>query len=142
MNAIILEKRKALQTLSHAAQEAAKDEGINPEEYKVNELLMMLIYNPDNEYTFNSFFGWKREGYTIKKGSKAYVIWGQPINRTRQDQQGNTKESTEDQESEPPFFPLAYLFRSDQVLKPIKLPKSDKKKIKMEVDQPSISIDL
>ena len=142
MNKNIIEKRRVLQTLSHAAQELAKDEGIDPKDYKINDLLMMLVYNPDNEYKFNSFNGWRREGYTIKKGSKAFLLWGQPINRDRQEQDGTIKKASEDEEADPPFFPLAFLFRSDQVLKPLKLPKKEKPAQKVEASTPSIEIDL
>lgn len=142
MNQNILEKRKVLRTLSHAVQEMAEGEGLSPEEFKVNDLLIMFVYNPENEFTFNSFAGWKREGYTIKKGSKAFILWGQPINRTRTNQDGKLTEPDDEDENEPPFFPLAYVFRSDQVLKPLKLPKKEKKPQKMEVSTPVIEIDL
>ncbi len=142
MNAIILEKRKALQTLSHAVQHTAKDEGLNIDEFKVNELLLKFAYNPENEYTFNSFAGWKREGFTIKKGSKAFVLWGQPISTNRTNQDETKTEPNEEEENKRTFFPLAYLFRSDQVLKPIKLPKKDKQIKKVEVVQPVIELDL
>jgi len=141
MNKQILEKRKLLQTLSHAATETAQDLGVDPSELKINDLLMQYIYNPENEFSFNSFVGWKNEGYTIKKGAKAFLLWGQPINRTRTDQDGTTKEANEEEESEPPFFPLAYVFRSDQVLKPLRQ-KKEKKPKPMEVSTPAIELDL
>lgn len=141
MNKQIIEKRKALQTLSHAAQELAQDTGIDPEQYRINDLLMKLIYNPDNEFTFNSFFGWKQEGYTVKKGVKAFLLWGQPTKRTRTNPNGTTTEPTPEQEDQQPFFPLAYVFRSDQVLKPLRQKKPQPPK-KVEAPDPVIEIDL
>jgi len=113
MNDIIKEKRKVLQTLSSTAVELAEDKGIEPTEHTINELIMMLIYNPENEHNFKSFAGWKKEGYTIKKGSKAYMLWGQPINI-------ENKEKTEENNEDNSFFPIAYVFRNDQAIKPIK----------------------
>lgn len=114
----MIEKRKLLRTLSNASIQAAEDLNLNPKEYKVNDLLMHFIYNADKTHQFNTFMGWKANGYIVKKGAKALLLWGQPLNRDRQDKTtGQIIESNED-ESGSPFFPIAYLFRDDQVSKP------------------------
>lgn len=142
MNQKILEKRKALQTISHSVQELAENDGLNPEDYKVNELLMHYLYNPDNEFTFKSFKGWKDEGYTVRKGVKAFIVWGQPINRTRVHPDGTTTPAKDDEQSEPPFFPLAFLFRSDQVVKPLRQARTKVQVQPPEVLEPLYNIDL
>lgn len=113
----MIDKRKALRTLSNAAIQAAEDIGINPDKYKVNDLLMLLIYNPQQTHTYSTFIGWKLQGHTIIKGSKAYMLWGQPINRTRTDKATGKTIQGNDDNTEAPFFPLAYLFRDDQTIK-------------------------
>jgi len=115
MNDQMIEKRKVLRTLSNAAIQAAKDLNLDPDKYKVNDLLMMFVYNPNTSYTFNTFMGWKYEGYTVKKGVKAYLLWGQPINKTRTDKTTGEIIPGNDDDLEAAFFPLAYLFRDDQV---------------------------
>lgn len=142
MNKYILEKRKVLQTLSHAVLNMAEETGIDPEEYKVNDLLMMLVYNPENEFSFNSFNGWKRDGYTIKKGAKAFLLWGQPINSDKQEDKETAQGTEEEENTDKTFFPLAFVFRSDQVLKPLKRPKPKEKPKKVDVSTVSMEIDL
>jgi hypothetical protein len=117
MNDQIIEKRNLLRTLSNAAIQAAEDLNLDPNQFKVNDLLMMFVYNPNTLHTFNTFMGWKYEGYTVKKGVKAYLLWGQPINKTRTDKTTGETIQGNDDDQEPAYFPLAYLFREDQVSK-------------------------
>jgi len=113
----MIEKRKLLRTISNAAIQAAKDFNINIDECKVNDLLMSFAYNANKKHIFNTFMGWKFEGYTVKKGTKAYLLWGQPINKTKIDKATGEIKQGNDDDQEPPYFPLAYLFRDDQVHK-------------------------
>jgi len=138
MNAIIKEKRKVLQTLSHTAKELAESEGLTVKEYNVNDLIMNFIYNPDKEFVFKSFQSWKKEGYTIKKGSKAYLLWGQPINRAKTNESGEVI-NEENINEDTPFFPLAYIFRNDQAIKPI---KTKQKKPPQPVPEPVADLPL
>jgi hypothetical protein len=114
----MIEKRNILRTISNAAIEAAKSLNINPDEYKVNDLIMLFVYNPKDKYIFDSFLGWKLKGYTVKRGAKAYLLWGQPLNKTRVNKATGQEIQGNDDDHEAPFFPLAYLFRDDQVRKP------------------------
>jgi hypothetical protein len=125
----MIAKRNTLRTISNAAIEAAKQMNINPQEYKVNDLIMLFAYNPDKKHTFNTFMGWKSQGYTIIKGSKAYILWGQPINKTRVNKSTGEIKQGSDDDSEAPFFPIAYLFRDDQISKPEpRQPRAEKAK--------------
>ena len=54
---------------------------------------------------FKTIRQWNEEGRRVKKGSKAFVVWGSP-KKTKRDED----------EDEYSFFPLCYLF-SDQQLK-------------------------
>lgn len=78
----------------------------------VNYLLLHHIYDTDGASEFKTFMQWKTEGATIKKGAKAFIIWGQPLGSRPED-----KEEIEDQEYM--YFPLCYLFSDKQVSKPI-----------------------
>lgn len=117
MSEDMIEKRNILRTISNAAIQAAEALNLNPNEHKVNDLLMMFAYNPYKTHTFNTFMGWKYEGYTVKKGAKAFLLWGQPINKTRTDKTTGEIIQGNDDDKEASFFPLAYLFRDDQVSK-------------------------
>jgi hypothetical protein len=96
------ERRETLKKLSTAVKALVK-EGV----YKtVNEALINEFYKKtDPEIKdFNTFSSWKEKGKTILKGSKAFVIWGQPR---------NIKQDEENDEFK--FWPLCYLFSDNQV---------------------------
>ena len=69
----------------------------------VNAAIINAVYRSSEHQTFKSFDEWKREGYSVLKGSKSFCIWGKPTQIT--------KENEESYE----FFPLAYLFSNAQV---------------------------
>ncbi len=117
MNEKMREKRDVLKILSGACVQLAEGEGLNLEEHTINSLIMRYAYNLDFEYNFKSFAGWKNDGYTIKKGSKAYIVWGQPVSTKREELK---EKKEEDQAKEDSFFPVAYIFRNDQVVKPLR----------------------
>lgn len=138
----MIEKRNILRTVSNAAIEAAKALNINPDEYKVNDLIMLFAYNPKGKFNFDSFMGWKLKGYTVKRGAKAYLLWGQPLNKTRVNKATGEEIQGNDDESEAPFFPLAYLFRDDQVTKPDTTKNRQAKQENKPVLEPSININF
>lgn len=59
---------------------------------------------------FNTFNQWKEKGYTIVKGSTAFVVWGQP-RKAEQTPEGS------DEPEEFKYWPLCYLFANTQVFK-------------------------
>ncbi len=77
----------------------------------VNEGLKDLICEKNPEITeFKTFRQWKEEGYTILKGSRAFVLWGQP-RKVSQVPEGETEPE------EYKYWPLCYLFANTQVYK-------------------------
>ncbi|MDL2312442.1 hypothetical protein LJC68_06155 [Bacteroidales bacterium OttesenSCG-928-B11] len=77
------------------------------EAYK-NRPLNYFIYNCVYGATkvYKTFEEWKKEGASINKGVKAYLIWGQPIAR----------EQASGVCSEPEmYYPILHVFSSDQV---------------------------
>nr|WP_321357186.1 ArdC-like ssDNA-binding domain-containing protein [uncultured Draconibacterium sp.] len=77
----------------------------------VNEGLIetYIEANPGAE-EFNTFNQWKEKGYTIVKGSTAFVVWGQP-RKAQQTPEGS------DEPEEYKYWPLCYLFSNEQVFK-------------------------
>lgn len=77
---------------------------------KVNEAIIEAIYKANNDEIteFKTFGQWKHEGKTIIKGSKAYVVWGQP-RKTPQTEAGS------EEPKEYKYWPLCYLFSNLQV---------------------------
>lgn len=58
----------------------------------LNYFILKYVYAPAEEGTteFKKFNEWKSEGYTIKKGSKAFPVWSQPTKREKKEQDGET----------------------------------------------------
>jgi len=68
-----------------------------------------------------SFFTWKKRGYSIKRGSVGFMVWGRP--RVKGDFK---KLADNDTENKLKYFPISYLFSSEQV------EKKEEQKIKTE----------
>lgn len=106
----IQETRKKLIELSRIARTLKNEKDLD---MTINEILLKFMYNADEDTEFNSFMEWKRKGYTILKGAKAFVIWGQPTKVKAKEEK--TKEEQDEDGYE--FFPLCYLFSDKQVYK-------------------------
>ena len=82
----------------------------------VNDIIKNDIYFL-GDVELKTFNQWRKEGATIKKGSKGYPLWGQPLQATAKEKvERNGKE--EDEESKYEFWPICVLFSSEQVITP------------------------
>lgn len=107
------ETRKQLIEISNIAKKLREAEAL---EMTINEILLKIIYDTKEVKEFNTFNQWKERGYTIIKGSKAFLIWGQPVNKQKKDkakEQGKEPEEGDEYE----YFPVCYLFSDKQVYK-------------------------
>jgi len=98
-------KRQQLKELSRIIQIAVKDGQYT----SVNEGLAE-IYAQEGHTELHSFKGWLTKGFAVKKGEKALLMWGQPKDKHKQEQQPEGEEEDKTQ-----FWPLAYLFSQLQV---------------------------
>ena len=59
----------------------------------LNYFILKYVYAPTEEGTtdFKKFNEWKQEGYTIKKGSKAFPVWSQPTKREKKEGDSETE---------------------------------------------------
>jgi hypothetical protein len=117
-------KREFLINMSNMAKQLRDDmaEGADtPEEAlmwssrTINYMLLNHVYVTDGATEFNTFHQWKEKGATIKKGSKAFVIWGQPVGRQRAEKT-EAKGEPQEEDNEYEFFPLCFLFSDKQVI--------------------------
>lgn len=100
--------RMALIKLSAGLRILVKEGAIE----SVNEGLKEIYEKGDPDIEeFRTFWQWKDDGYTIRKGAKAFLIWGQP-RKSSQVPEG----STEPEEYN--YWPLCYLFANTQVYRP------------------------
>lgn len=114
------ETRKQLIEISNIAKKIREAEAL---EMTINEILLKIIYDTKEVKEFNTFHQWKERGYTIIKGSKAFLIWGQPVNKQKKDkakEQGKEPEEGDEYE----YFPVCYLFSDKQVYKKEAMPEA------------------
>ena len=103
-----LKNRKTLIALSQMIRIGVKEGAFD----SVNEGLKetYMEQNPEIE-EFKTFNQWKQEGATVRKGQKAFLIWGQPRNVEQVPEGSNEPEEFK-------YWPLCYLFANTQVYRP------------------------
>ena len=103
-----IEKRKALIALSQVVRILVKEGACD----SVNEGIKESYMEQNTDISeFKTFRQWKEEGATVRKGEKAYLVWGQP-RKVEQVPEG----STEPEEFK--YWPVCYLFADTQIYKP------------------------
>lgn len=103
----IQEKREILKALS--AQVAPL---IESGAFETVNSALVDAYTNGIHTQFKTFNQWKAEGYFVKKGMKAFLVWGRP----KKDQPEQEQPTTETEE-EGKFFPIAFIFSDAQVEK-------------------------
>jgi len=99
------DKKNLLKSLSKSAKMVIEAE---QEDKRVNEVLIEW-YTNENHNEFKKFWDWKKAGFKVKKGEKAFFVWGKKRKATEK----ATNEKEEDKEFK--FYPIAYLFSNAQV---------------------------
>lgn len=82
----------------------------------LNYFIINFIYKKDGHTEFKKFRDWKKSGATIKKGSKAFPIWGQPVGTQKEAaalEKGEEYSATMEERSK---FPICYVFSNLQVI--------------------------
>ena len=85
---------------------------------RVNEFLMFWhkeatgIQSAEEWHTFK---GWKELGFSVKKGSSGFAIWGQPRKFKGKTETEKPDGTIEEGEKKYKAFPMCYLFNSSQV---------------------------
>jgi hypothetical protein len=83
------------------------------DEININRLLISFYLDSlPRGAELQSFFTWKERGFSIKKGSEGFMVWGRP--RVKGDFKKLADDDTENKEK---YFPISYLFSSEQVEK-------------------------
>ena len=107
-------KRTALISLSKSIKPLVA-EGVFD---SVNEGLIETYMEDDPEIEeFNTFKQWKKQGYTIIKGSESFLVWGQPQKGKKQKEETAQTAQGSQEDEEYKFWPLCYLFANTQVRK-------------------------
>lgn len=112
-NITIQEKRQMLIYLSEEARLIQETEA---PEMTINEILVQEFYSDEKHQEFNTFNQWKAQGYSVKKGEKAFMVWG----KKRQGKEATAEQEAQHQAQESEektfeFFPICFLFSNAQV---------------------------
>lgn len=101
----IKQKREQLKELSAPFKILIKEGAIST----INSALIET-YTNETHQIFKSYRGWLAEGYQVKKGEKAFLIWGSPqkLKSKKEPTKGDTEKDSE-------FFPIAFIFSNAQV---------------------------
>ena len=100
------EKKQLLKSISIQAKEAI--ELGTTDEATVNSVLISWLTNEEHT-EFNGFWQWRKLGFKVKKGEKAFFVWSKKLKGT------DKAETAEGEDKEFSFFSLAYLFSNAQV---------------------------
>lgn len=107
--------KKDLAQLSENLKKSPAYTGLIAVSKTFNEVLK-VFYGISENQELKSFKKWKKEGYIVKKGEKAYTFWSRPISAEHKEKMKNVKTGkSEDIKEEYSFFNICKLFSSDQV---------------------------
>jgi hypothetical protein len=101
------EARERLKLLSLEVKDLVDDETF----YTINDAIMETLYKDETHREFKSYRQWKKEGFQVKKGEKAFLLWARP----KQIQKPIEEAKPEDLEEMIKYFPIAYLFSNAQI---------------------------
>ncbi len=103
--------RAILKELSAVIKMGFKN-GMYEEHGTINEVLLSDEFYGIDHLELETFKGWRKRGYKVRKGSKGYIIWAKP----KALKKGETEKKAEtDEQKEEKWFPTCYLFTSEQV---------------------------
>tara|TARA_R110001606_G_C15181472_1_gene629407 strand:+ start:407 stop:781 length:375 start_codon:yes stop_codon:yes gene_type:complete len=114
------EKKEKLKILSEQARELKQhlinkaptlEQATAIDEMRVNDIILNYFYKDEANTEFHSYKNWQELGFQVKKGSKAFVIWG------RKRQNIDDKKAATEEKDQYKFFPLAFVFSNNQVEK-------------------------
>ena len=97
------------ENLLHACENDTQIQAVN--DLTLNKIIIDNFYKSDKDQEFNTFKGWIKEGFQVKKGEKAFLIWGRP--KDVQDQEKGKEQTTEEEDKR--FFPVSFIFSNAQV---------------------------
>ena len=125
------EAKEIRDTMAEAAE--TENEAMYWASRTINYMLLNHMYQTEGATEFNTFKQWKEQGATIKKGSKAFLVWGQPVGKQRAKEAPEKGQQT-DEEDNYKYFPICYLFSDRQVITAAE--KSKEKPSPAKVEEP------
>lgn len=123
------EAKEIRDTMAEAAE--TENEAMYWASRTINYMLLNHMYQTEGATEFNTFKQWKEQGATIKKGSKAFLVWGQPVGKQRA-KEAQQKGQQTDEEDNYKYFPICYLFSDRQIITAAEKSKEKPRTAKVE----------
>lgn len=79
---------------------------------------LLEIYTNREHQKFETFHNWKKKGFKVKKGSKAFFMWSKPMKSKKLKADDGAKDAAKEKDEEKEqykFYAMAYLFSNAQV---------------------------
>lgn len=80
--------------------------------FTINDAIMETLYKDNTHREFKSFRQWKKDGYHVNKGEKAFLLWAKPKQIQKPIEDGKSENDIDEMLK---YFPIAYLFSNAQV---------------------------
>jgi len=81
----------------------------------LNYFIVNYVYKTKQDNIFKKFKEWKKEGATVKKGEKAFPVWGLPVGVQKVKEALKNGKNYEPTPEEKEKFPMCYIFSNNQV---------------------------
>ncbi len=101
------ENREKLKQLSNQVKHLVQEGKFST----MNEAILATFYQNEHNTEFRSFLNWSQNGYQIKKGEKAFLLWGKP-----KEHHVVNKDDPEKEDTDYSFYPIAKVFSNNQVV--------------------------
>jgi len=113
---LVMASRQAREIQEQLIGEASSEEAaLFYETRPLNYFILNFVFKTEGITNFRKFGEWKQAGATVKKGEKAFPIWGQPIGKQKEEEAQSKGENYRASEEENTRFPMCYVFSNLQV---------------------------
>lgn len=111
------QKRAELKATSNLLKKAVASGQIPPSEDGTINGLLRAKYAQQGHTELKTFDEWKAAGYSVRKGQKAFLLWGKPRKHDCDKEAATAGEDNEQQDDnkKEDFFPVCYVFSNLQV---------------------------
>lgn len=117
------QRREELKATSNLLKKAVRSGMIPPSDDGTINGLLRDMYAQQGHTELKTFDEWKAAGYIVRKGQKAFLLWGKPRKHDqRADEKGAPQAATSEdgqnaqqEQQQDDFFPVCYVFSQLQV---------------------------
>jgi hypothetical protein len=83
----------------------------------INDAIIGTVYKDATNQDFKSYKEWKKEGFQVRKGEKAFLLWGRPKEHQLEGDKLETDKAKKETKNEihDSYFPVAYVFSNAQL---------------------------